>query len=517
MATLDPGSVFAGHRIEEVAGRGGMGVLYRATHLELGVPRALKLIVPEHTTDDEFRSRFKRESRIAARIEHPHVIPVHAVGEEDGVLYISMRFISGKDLGQLITAEGPLDPARAVRLIDQVADALDAAHEADLVHRDVKPANVLVEPGRRSEHAYLTDFGLTKLTSSQSVMTASGMFVGTIDYMSPEQFEGDRLDGRADVYALGCVLYQALTGRIPFDRDSYQGKIFAHLSAEPPKVSDTVAGLPGRLDDVIRRAMAKKPEDRYASAGELGQAALGAAGAASSLGAGPQREPEAPTPPDPGIGPPKTPGQATAPPPPPPPPPPTAPPVPRPPPAGPGAGAQGQAPPRRGDPTSATGPTSGGASRRKRLLAGIAAFALLAIVVTSILLYWDSTSQSSGGSDDSEVEDAVSAAEAAVGDLDEITRTSDFTDDADAFENAESALNDLVSDLEAFDAPSDIGSERDELISASEDLAEEVGEGADSARRETTADYPVGYPQEIAAVEDFEDAADEFEDQLSGS
>jgi hypothetical protein len=276
VAELSIGSVFAGHRLESVAGRGGMGVLYRATHLELDIPRALKVIVPEHTADDEFRARFKREWRLAARIEHPNVIPVHEVGEEDGVLYISMRFIEGQDLGRLISSEGHLDPARAAAIIDQVAYALDAAHGAGLVHRDVKPANVLIEQGPRGEQAYLTDFGLTKAAASRTAMTASGMFVGTIDYMSPEQFEGDSLDARVDVYALGCVLYETLTGRIPYEREGYQARIFAHMTSEPPVPSEVVPSLPKEFDGVVRTAMAKDPDERFLSAGDLGRAALAA-------------------------------------------------------------------------------------------------------------------------------------------------------------------------------------------------------------------------------------------------
>jgi serine/threonine protein kinase len=277
VAELSIGSEFAGHRIESVAGRGGMGVLYRARHLELDIPRALKVIVPEHTADDEFRARFKREWRLAARIEHPNVIPVHEVGEEDGVLYISMRFIEGQDLGRLIASEGKLDPSRAAAIIDQIASALDAAHEAGLVHRDVKPANVLIEQGRRGEQAYLTDFGLTKAAASKTAMTASGMFVGTIDYMSPEQFEGDSLDARADVYALGCVLYESLTGRIPFEREGYQARIFAHMTSDAPLPSDAVPELPKEFDRVVATAMAKDPDERFLSAGDLGRAALAAA------------------------------------------------------------------------------------------------------------------------------------------------------------------------------------------------------------------------------------------------
>ncbi len=287
---LPPGSEFAGHTIAELAGRGGMGVLYRATHKQLGVIRALKMIAPEHAADEEFRERFKRESRMAARIEHPNVIPIHEVGEEDGLLYISMRFIEGSDLGQLIAAEGKLAPRRAAAIVDQVGFALDAAHSAGLVHRDVKPGNVLVEQSARGDHAYLTDFGLSKSTGETS-LTATGMVVGTIDYMPPEQFTEQGADPRADVYALGCVLYRALTGRVPFERDSYQAKVFAHMSADPPKPTESVPGLPEELDRVVARAMAKDPRQRYGTTGELGRASLEAV--VGKTTADPERIPEA--------------------------------------------------------------------------------------------------------------------------------------------------------------------------------------------------------------------------------
>ena len=209
VAELEPGDEFAGCRIEAVAGRGGMGVVYRATELSLGRPVALKLLTPDRARDQEFRERFQRESRMAAAIDHPNVIPVYAAGEYDGFLYLVMRYVGGTDLHKLLREEGALEAGRAAQLVAQVAAALDAAHAAGLVHRDVKPANVLLA----DEHAYLSDFGLTRLAGSDTQLTESGRWIGTVEYCSPEQLRGERTDARADVYSLGCVLFAALTGR----------------------------------------------------------------------------------------------------------------------------------------------------------------------------------------------------------------------------------------------------------------------------------------------------------------
>ena len=186
-----------------------MGVVYRATELSLGRPVALKLLMPDRARDQEFRERFQRESRMAAAIDHPNVIPVYAAGEYDGFLYLVMRYVGGTDLHRLLRDEGALEPGRAARLVAQVAAALDAAHAAGLVHRDVKPANVLLA----DDHAYLSDFGLTRLAGSDTQLTESGRWIGTVEYCSPEQLRGERTDARADVYSLGCVLFAALTGR----------------------------------------------------------------------------------------------------------------------------------------------------------------------------------------------------------------------------------------------------------------------------------------------------------------
>jgi ketosteroid isomerase-like protein len=263
------GAHIAGCRIESVAGRGGMGIVYRATQLSLARPVALKLIAPEHAADAGFRERFERESRMAAAIDHPNIIPVYAAGEEDGRLYLAMRWVEGTDLHRLLREHGRLEPVRAARIIDQVGGALDAAHAAGLVHRDVKPANVLLS----GEHAYLADFGLTRLAGSNDTMTTAGHFLGTVDYMAPEQFRNGEVDARTDVYALGCVLFAAITGAPPFPRDTVPQTILAHMHDEPPKA----AGVPKEFQRVLARALAKAPEDRYPSAGDLGRAALAAA------------------------------------------------------------------------------------------------------------------------------------------------------------------------------------------------------------------------------------------------
>ncbi|MGA2924480.1 MAG: protein kinase [Solirubrobacteraceae bacterium] len=273
MRELRPEDQFGAYRIEAIAGRGGMGLVYRARQRRPDRIVALKVIVPELAADPEFRTRFERESNAAAQIEHPNVIPVYEVGDEDGLLYIAMRFVAGVDLRALLAREGPLAPVRAAHLTAQAADALDAAHARGLVHRDVKPGNILVAA---RDHVYLTDFGLTKRTADTAAMTAKGLFVGSIDYVAPEQIEGRAVDPRADVYSLGCVLFEQLSGSVPFPRESIVAKIFAHVYDPPPSLD----GIPAPLGAVLARAMAKRPEDRFQSAGDLGRAALAAAAAA---------------------------------------------------------------------------------------------------------------------------------------------------------------------------------------------------------------------------------------------
>jgi hypothetical protein len=254
-----------------------MGVVYRATEVNLDRLVAIKLISDELARDDGFRERFQRESRLAASIRHPNVITVFRAGEEDGNLFIAMDYIEGTDLKELIRSRGVLEPLAAGRIAWQVGRALDAAHAKALVHRDVKPANVLMTEEGGEEHAYLTDFGLTKNVGSESGMTQTGVVVGTIDYMAPEQVAGGPVDARVDIYSLGCVLWEALTGRVPYQRDSAVAKMYAHMHEPPPSLADAMPGLPAELGAVVARAMAKEPDERYLSAGDLGEAALAAA------------------------------------------------------------------------------------------------------------------------------------------------------------------------------------------------------------------------------------------------
>jgi serine/threonine-protein kinase len=269
---LAPGAELAGCRIEEVAGRGGMGVVYRATQLDLGRPVAIKVIAADRARDPGLRTRFSLEARLAAAIDHPNLVPVHAAGEEDGRLYLVMRYVAGTDLHRQLKRDGYLAPGRAAKVVAQVAAGLDAAHAAGLVHRDVKPANVLLS----SEHVYLGDFGLSRLQGAGERITESGAWIGTVDYMSPEHLRGEACDARSDVYALGCVLFAALTGEPPFRRDTVPQTMSAHLHQPPPRPSER-APVPAEFDHVIARALAKHPEDRYPSAGDLGRAALAAA------------------------------------------------------------------------------------------------------------------------------------------------------------------------------------------------------------------------------------------------
>jgi serine/threonine-protein kinase len=269
---LAPGTEFGEWRIERLLGRGGMGVVYQATDRRLGRPVAIKLIADDRASDPAFRERFEREAKLTASIDHPNVIPVYSAGEIDGQLYLATRFVDGTDLHHLMRRDGPLVPERAADVVQQVGEALDAAHAAGLVHRDVKPANVLLS-GR---HAYLSDFGLTRSVEAEAALTDTDERLGTVDFMSPEQLRGRRLDARSDVYALGCLLFTALTGSPPFHRPTAAATITAHLESPPPRAS-THAGVPYEFDEVIERALAKEPEDRFHSAGDLGRAAAAAA------------------------------------------------------------------------------------------------------------------------------------------------------------------------------------------------------------------------------------------------
>jgi serine/threonine protein kinase len=266
---LAPGTTVVGYRIESLIGRGGMGAVYRADEERLGRKVALKVIAPELAQDERFRERFLRESRIAASLDHPHVIPIYQAGEEDGVLFLAMRYVEGSDLAKVVAEDGALEPKRAVELLSQIAEALDAAHEKGLVHRDVKPSNVLIAESAGREHCYLGDFGLTKRTGSLSGVSVAGEIVGTLEYVAPEQITGDALDERADVYSLGCVLYETLTGQSPFPRATDVALLWAHVHEEPTPPSQARPELPKELDTVLARALAKEPGRRYRSAGEL--------------------------------------------------------------------------------------------------------------------------------------------------------------------------------------------------------------------------------------------------------
>ncbi|MEU6276463.1 serine/threonine-protein kinase [Streptomyces populi] len=290
------GRQIAGYRIEREIGRGGMAVVYQAKDLRLDRTVALKLLAPELARNDTFRGRFTHESRVAAAIDHPHIVPVFEAGETDGVLYIAMRYVAGRDLRHLLDREGPLTVTVAARIGIQVASALDAAHDHGLVHRDVKPGNILVAQGTDSdhpEHVYLTDFGLTKKSLSLTGFTSVGQFVGTLDYVAPEQISGKPVDGRCDVYSLACVVYETMAGRPPFRRDDDMALLWAHQYDQPPALSTVRPGIPDAVDAVLAKALSKSPDDRYDSClafvSALRIAARGAAtggGARSGTGTG---------------------------------------------------------------------------------------------------------------------------------------------------------------------------------------------------------------------------------------
>jgi serine/threonine protein kinase len=300
MADLTLGAEFAGCRIEGVAGRGGMGVVYRATQLALDRLVALKVIAPDLARDESFRARFQREARLGASIEHPNILPVYEAGERDGVLFLTSRYVEGTDLRALLHEGGPLDPGRAAALLAPVALALNAAHQRGLVHRDVKPANVLIAaPGdAEHEHVYLTDFGIARgegMAGGEMTVTRTGAFVGTLDYMAPEQMTGQRGDARSDIYAFGCMLFQMLAGRVPFPREQDVARIHAHVNEPFPTLREIRADLPPAMDAVVQRACAKNPDDRFANAGALARALLQAAedqGVAPTVASEPTQPPE---------------------------------------------------------------------------------------------------------------------------------------------------------------------------------------------------------------------------------
>jgi serine/threonine-protein kinase len=272
---LEIGASIGGYQIDEPIGRGGMGVVYAATHTRLRRKAALKILSPELADDDMFRERFIRESQLVASLDHPSVIPIYDANEEDGVLYLAMRYVKGLDLERMLEEHGRLELSEALRIIEPVASALDEAHAHDLIHRDVKPANILIE--QQTRHVYLTDFGLARLGSSTG-FTRTGSFLGTVHYCSPEQIEGKKVGGRADIYSLGCVLYHCLTGQPPFPRESEVAVIHAHLADPPPALTTVRPDLPRYLDGAIVTAMAKFPEVRYASGEEFVKALRDAGG-----------------------------------------------------------------------------------------------------------------------------------------------------------------------------------------------------------------------------------------------
>jgi len=275
-AAVRAGTVIADFRVMSLIGEGAMGTVYLAEDVTTGRQVALKLLAPELARDERFRQRFLRESQVAAGLDHPHIVPTVGAGERDGFLYLAMAHVDGSDLRDLLRRERNLDPTRTVELIAQVAGALDTAHAAGLVHRDVKPGNILIAGDLDDERAYLCDFGLARHVSSVSSLTGERGFVGTIDYVPPEQIEGGTIDGRADVYSLGCVLYECLAGERPFDRESELAVVFAHLNEPPPRISDLRPELPEAFDDVFTAALAKSPDERFSTCGELAEAARAA-------------------------------------------------------------------------------------------------------------------------------------------------------------------------------------------------------------------------------------------------
>ena len=277
-----PGSELGAYRLTEQIGQGGMGIVYKGEHTGTGQVCALKVLTPELAQEEGFRHRFERESAYAGSLDHPNVIALYEAGEQDGVLYMAMQYVDGTDLKALLVEEGQLEPARAVHILTQVAAALDSAHATGLLHRDIKPGNIMIEPGANpdgSDRCYLTDFGLSKNPSSDSfALTAAGSFVGTIDYTAPEQILAKPFDHRVDIYSLGCVLYETLSGEVPYPKARDVEVLYGHIQDPPPRVTEKRPGAPPALDDVIATAMAKDPDDRYPSCSVLMDAARAAAG-----------------------------------------------------------------------------------------------------------------------------------------------------------------------------------------------------------------------------------------------
>jgi serine/threonine protein kinase len=295
-AGLAPGAVVAGYQVENQIGAGGMAVVYRARDVRLGRQVALKVLAPALANDEEFRARFIREWRAATAVEHPHIIPVYAADEADGILYIAMRLVNGGDLASLVRRHGPLGTEETTAFMSAVASALDAAHAVGLVHRDIKPGNMLLDSASGlSDHVYLSDFGLTKSVAGATALTGTGTFMGTPDYVSPEQITDKGVDGRADQYALACVTVALLTGRPPYSRTEQMALLWAHMSDPAPSIAALRPELPQAVDAVIARGMAKSPGDRYPSCGAFAAALRQALGTPTSplgtLGADPSTHP----------------------------------------------------------------------------------------------------------------------------------------------------------------------------------------------------------------------------------
>jgi hypothetical protein len=284
------GSIVAGFRVLSLIGAGAMGSVYLAEDTRTGEQVALKVLAPELAEDERFRQRFTRESALAAALDHPHIVRTISSGEADGLLYLAMAYVNGSDLRDILRREGRLDQERALGLVAQAAAGLDEAHGAGLVHRDVKPGNILIGLGPDGERGYVCDFGLARHVSSVSSLTGDRGFVGTIDYISPEQIEGRPVERRTDVYSLGCVLFECLAGARPFERESDLSVVFAHLNEPPPRISEARPELPVAFDEVFAVALAKSPNDRYETCGELAAAARNAGrGEAFARGTSPRR------------------------------------------------------------------------------------------------------------------------------------------------------------------------------------------------------------------------------------
>src|SRR3954466_11055545 len=348
---ISAGTEIGGYRIVNLLGQGGMGVVYLADNVRSGQRVALKLLTPDLARSSGFRERFTREAGYAGSLRHPNVLEVYDAGEQDGVLYIAMQYVEGQDLKALLSREGRLDARRTVGILGQAASALDAAPSTGLMHRDIKPGNVMIAAGQ-PEHCCLTDFGLSKNPSADSIaLTAQGEFVGTIDYTAPELVLGKDADSRLDVYSLGCLFYECLAGKLPFPKDRDVEVLYAHIQDPPPRVSAVRPDLPPALDDVVAKAMAKKPDDRFPTCSAFIDAARLIVGE-------PPSAPPPPPPPPPGV--PVPPAAAAAPPPPPPPPPGPLPEPPAPPP-GPPPLPDPPAPPAAPVPAPAPAPASAAA------------------------------------------------------------------------------------------------------------------------------------------------------------